>query len=83
MSATTGATTAPPQVVVATPTSLISPANIVGSPSSTFAGLGMIGLALGQMVQQNGLPTNTTGWVGFGLTAFSSIMALLARSGAR
>lgn len=49
--------------------------NITGSPASTYAGIGLAAAAISQVMAQGSLPTNTGGWIGFGLTMAMSIFA--------
>lgn len=54
-------------------------ANAVNSPGSTWAGIGALALGVGQLVQTQGLPTGTVGWVTFGLSILGGLGGILGR----
>jgi hypothetical protein len=60
-----------------TPT--LHPANITGSPTTTFLGLASLFQGAGQMLATNGLPTNTVGWVVFGLSGLAGLFGILGK----
>lgn len=55
------------------------PANIMGSPTSTWLGIGMLAQQAGQAVATAGLPTNTQGWVVFGLSILGGLAGIFGR----
>jgi hypothetical protein len=53
--------------------------NIIDHPGSTYAGVGVIALAIGQIVQANGMPTTAAGWVTLGAELVMAVMAALGK----
>lgn len=63
------------------PTPVLSPSNILGSPSSSLAGIGMLAMGASQYFQQNGTPNTTMGWITFSAIMLSGVASLFAKSG--
>lgn len=63
-----------------TPTPAVHPANIAGSPGSTWAGAGVaiVGV-VASMIQANGIPTTAAGWFMFLGSLATGIMAALGK----
>lgn len=62
------------------PTPALSPANITGSPSSTYAGIGLLALSAGQMMQAQPMPTTTAGWIAFAIPLVMGALSMFSRS---
>lgn len=54
------------------------PTNVAAHPGSTAAGLGLASVLFGQLAQ-NGIPSNTQGWLQFAMLALGGLGAVFGK----
>lgn len=52
--------------------------NIIGSPASTYAGVGLIAATVAQALSTQAMPSTTSGWIAFSLQLALGILAALS-----